>query len=166
MIRRCGRKDLGYILEIINDAADAYKGVIPEDTWHEPYMSEKDLELEIQDGVVFWGFEENGQLSGVMGIQDRDRVSLIRHAYTKTERRNSGIGSRLLKFLEETTEMPILVGTWADAVWAIAFYQKNGFKLTSEDEKDRLLREFWKISERQIETSVVLEKGCEVKLVL
>ncbi len=166
MIRRCSRKDLGYILEIINDAADAYKGVIPEDTWHEPYMSEKDLELEIQDGVVFWGIEENGQLSGVMGIQDRDRVSLIRHAYTKTERRNSGIGSRLLKFLEETTEKPILVGTWADAVWAIAFYQKNGFKLTSEDEKDRLLREFWKISERQIETSVVLEKGCEVKLVL
>ncbi|MEJ2178100.1 MAG: GNAT family N-acetyltransferase [Gammaproteobacteria bacterium] len=158
MIRKCGGPDVEDIFDIINDAAQAYKGVIPEDTWHEPYMSLEDLVLEIEDGVVFWGVEQNDQLTGVMGIQDRGEVSLIRHAYTRTIHRSSGIGSRLLRFLEQTTEKTILVGTWADANWAILFYRKNGFKLTSEKRKNQLLRRYWHISERQIEASVVLEK--------
>lgn len=158
MIRKCGGQDVEDILDIINDAAQAYKGVIPEDTWHEPYMSQEDLVLEIEDGVVFWGVEQNDQLTAVMGIQDRGEVALIRHAYTRTEHWNSGIGSRLLGFLEQTTEKTILVGTWADANWAVLFYRKNGFRLTSERKKNQLLRQYWNISERQTEASVVLEK--------
>ena len=144
------------IYEIINDAAQAYRGVIPEDRWHDPYMSKTELAQELQDGVVFWGVVDNNDLVGVMGIQDKGEVALIRHAYIRTERRNEGIGSRLLRFLESTTDKAILVGTWADATWAIAFYQKNGYRLLSEQEKDQLLRKYWKIPERQIQTSVVL----------
>lgn len=158
MIRKCSGQDVEDIFDIINDAAQAYKGVIPDDRWHEPYMSQEELVLEIEDGVVFWGVEKNDQLIAVMGIQDRGEVALIRHAYTRTEHRNSGIGSRLLRYLEQNIEKTILVGTWADAKWAILFYQKNGFKLTSEKNKNRLLRQYWNISNRQIETSVVLEK--------
>ena len=144
------------IYEIINDAAQAYRGVIPEDRWHEPYMSLAELRQEIEDGVVFWGVVENDNLIGVMGIQDKGDVTLIRHAYIRTERRHEGIGSRLLRFLESTTIKTILVGTWAEATWAIDFYEKNGYRLVSESEKNQLLREYWKIPERQIETSVVL----------
>ena len=156
MIRKCSESDIDVIYEIINDAAQAYKGVIPEDRWHEPYMSLAELKQELEDGVVFWGFVENDNVIGVMGIQDKGDVALIRHAYIRTERKHEGIGSRLLQFLESETTKTILIGTWADATWAIDFYQKNGYRLVSESEKDQLLREYWKIPERQIQTSVVL----------
>lgn len=147
------------ICEIINDAAQAYKGVIPEDRWHDPYMSQAELRQELQDGIVFWGVYDNQDLTGVMGMQDKSDVALIRHAYVRTDRRNEGHGSRLLRFLETTTGKPILVGTWADATWAISFYQKNGYYLLSELEKNQLLRKYWKIPERQTESSVVLTNG-------
>ena len=156
MIRKCSESDIDVIYEIINDAAQAYKGVIPEDRWHEPYMSLAELKQELEDGVVFWGFVENDNVIGVMGIQDKGDVALIRHAYIRTERKHEGIGSRLLQFLESETTKTILIGTWADATWAINFYQKNGYRLVSESEKDQLLSEYWKIPERQIQTSVVL----------
>lgn len=162
MIRKFSEAEVDMICEIINDAAQAYKGVIPEDRWHDPYMSHAELRQELQDGIVFWGVFENQELIGVMGMQDKGDVALIRHAYIRTDRRNEGIGSRLLQFLESTTAKPILVGTWADATWAIAFYHKNGYHLLSEQEKNQLLRKYWKISERQIEISVVLgnSSGC------
>jgi N-acetylglutamate synthase-like GNAT family acetyltransferase len=156
MIRGCTEKDFDMLLEIINDAAQAYKGVIPEDRWHDPYMPQGQLQLEITSGVCFWGFEENGRLTGVMGMQDKGDVTLIRHAYVKTNLRNRGIGSLLLKYLETMTERPILIGTWADAVWAITFYEKNGYRLVSAEEKNRLLKKYWNIPDRQIATSVVL----------
>ena len=156
MIRRCDQKDFEAILEIINDAAQAYKGVIPADRWHEPYMSRQQLQKELHTGVSFWGLEEEGGLIGVMGIQDKGEVTLIRHAYVRSRLRNCGAGSRLLRFLESMTEKPILIGTWADATWAVAFYQKNGYRLVSTDEKNHLLKKYWTIPERQIETSVVL----------
>ncbi len=156
MIRKCTEADFETIFEIINDAAVVYKGIIPTDRWHEPYMSCEELKHEIEAGVSFWGFEESGRLIGVMGIQDKGEVILIRHSYVKTNHRNRGIGTRLLRALESTTDKPILIGTWADATWAIAFYQKNGYRLVSTEEKTRLLKRFWTIPERQIETSVVL----------
>ena len=156
MIRKCKLSDLEMIYEIINDAAQAYKGVIPADCWNEPYMPREELERQIEEGVVFWGFETDGELVGVMGLQDRGDVDLIRHAYVKTRARQQGIGTRLLQHLESTTNKPILVGTWADASWAIGFYEKNGYQLLPEAEKTRLLRKYWSISQRQVETSVVL----------
>jgi N-acetylglutamate synthase-like GNAT family acetyltransferase len=156
MIRQCIEADFEIIYEIINDAAEAYRGVIPADRSHEPYMSREQLKQEIEAGVSFWGFEEESTLIGVMGIQDREDVTLIRHAYVRSRMRNQGIGSRLLQFLESTTENPILIGTWADATWAVAFYQKHGYRLVPAEEKDQLLRKYWHVSERQIETSVVL----------
>ncbi len=157
MIRKCTESDFDRILEIINDAAQAYKGVIPEDCWHEPYMPPEELKKEIEDGVVFWGNENDGQLVGIMGIQDKGEVSLIRHAYVLTQAQKQGIGTKLLRYLESLTEKPILIGTWAAASWAISFYQKNGYTLVSEEEeKNRLLRKYWSIPERQVETSVVL----------
>ena len=156
MIRKCGETDIDVIYEIINDAAQAYRGVIPEDMWHDPYMSKTDLMQELQDGVVFWGMDVNDSMDGIMGMQDKGDVALIRHAYTKTEQRTKGIGSRLLQYLERETDKPILVGTWADATWAISFYRSNGYKLVSELEKNQLLRDYWRISDRQIQTSVVL----------
>lgn len=156
MIRECRESDVDVIYEIVNDAAQAYKDVIPEDRWHDPYMSKTELKQELHDGVVFWGFVVNSELVGVMGIQDKGDVVLIRHAYIRTDRQNKGIGSRLLRFLESTTDKAVLVGTWADATWAIAFYQKNGYQLVSAQEKDELLRRYWNIPERQIQTSVVL----------
>jgi N-acetylglutamate synthase-like GNAT family acetyltransferase len=156
MIRRCDQKDFAVILEIINDAAQAYKGVIPADRWHEPYMSRRQLQKEIHAGVIFWGLEEKGRLIGVMGIQDKEEVTLIRHAYVRSRLRNHGVGSRLLRLLESMTEKPTLIGTWADAIWALSFYQKNGYRLVSTDEKNHLLKKYWTIPERQIETSIVL----------
>lgn len=119
-------------------------------------MSRDELRREIDDGVVFWGYEEDGELVGIMGIQHVQDVTLIRHAYVRTEKRNKGIGSKLLFHLRRLTDRPALVGTWEDAVWAIRFYEKHGFRLVSPEEKDRLLRKYWSIPERQIETSVVL----------
>ncbi len=156
MIRKCTDSDFETIYEIINDAAQAYKSVIPHDRWHEPYMTRIQLRHEIEDGVRFWGIKEEQPLIGVMGIQDKGDVCLIRHAYVKTNRRNKGIGTRLLRHLEAMTEKPILIGTWADATWAIQFYQKNGYRLLNEAEKNDLLRKDWNIPERQVETSVVL----------
>ena len=156
MIRKCLENDFEAIYEIINDAAQAYKGVIPADRWHEPYMPQDQLQQEIDAGVNFWGLEENGRLTGVMGIQDKGDVTLIRHAYVRSALRNRGAGSQLLRQLEAMTSKPILVGTWAAATWAISFYEKNGYSLVSVDEKNRLLKKFWNIPERQVETSVVL----------
>jgi N-acetylglutamate synthase-like GNAT family acetyltransferase len=156
MIRECAEKDLPALFEIINDAARAYKGVIPADCWHEPYMSKTELEQEIRSGVRFWGYEDEGELLGVMGIQDRGDVDLIRHAYVKTARRNKGIGALLLENLLATTRKPILIGTWTAASWAIRFYERHGYRLLSREETGRLLRKYWNIPERQIETSVVL----------
>ncbi len=156
MIRECDSSEFEMIYVIINDAAQAYKGVIPADRWKEPYMSRDELQHEMDDGVVFWGYEEDGELLGVMGIQDVGDITLIRHAYVRTAKRNQGVGGRLLFSLREKTIRPILVGTWANATWAIRFYEKHGFGLVSSEEKDRLLRRHWSIPERQIETSVVL----------
>ena len=156
MIRQCNPNDFEAIYTIINDAAEAYKGVIPEDRWKTPYMTKDELQQEIDNGVVFWGYEDGGDLVGVMGIQDVKDVTLIRHSYVRTTRQSKGIGGRLLSELREKTGRPILIGTWADAVWAIRFYEKHGFRLVSSEEKDRLLKTYWSIPERQIETSVVL----------
>ena len=156
MIRVCQEADFDMIYEIINDSAEAYRGIIPADRWHEPYMSREQLRQEVDAGVQFWGFEEGSTLAGVMGIQDRGDVTLIRHSYVRSRMRNRGIGSRLLRFLELTTEKPILIGTWADATWAVTFYQKRGYRMVSTDEKNQLLRKYWHIPERQVETSVVL----------
>lgn len=156
MIRKCTESDLKTISEIINDAAIAYKGVIPGDRWHDPYMPLEEVHDEIEAGVIFWGFENADNLLGVMGIQDKGDVALIRHAYVRTRSRKQGIGQKLLLHLEGLTEKPILVGTWKAASWAISFYEKNGYILVSETEKNRLLQKYWSIPERQIETSVVL----------
>ncbi|HEY79433.1 MAG TPA: GNAT family N-acetyltransferase [Dehalococcoidia bacterium] len=156
MIRQCSNHEIESVYFIINDAAQAYRGFIPADCWKEPYMSYDELLHEIDDGIVFWGYEEDGELIGVMGIQHIMDVTLIRHAYIRTSRRNQGIGSNLISYLRLQTHRPLLIGTWADAIWAIRFYQKHGFRLVSQEEKDRLLRKYWSIPERQIETSVVL----------
>ncbi len=144
------------IYEIINDAAAAYKGVIPEDRWHEPYMTREDLRREIESGVIFWCYLQNDMPVGVMGIQDVQDVTLLRHAYVRTAMRNQGIGGKLLSFLYGRSKRPVLIGTWAAAVWAIRFYEKHGFRQVTLDEKNRLLRRYWSIPERQTETSVVL----------
>jgi N-acetylglutamate synthase-like GNAT family acetyltransferase len=158
MVRECTQSDRNTIFEIINDAAQAYKGVIPEDRFHEPYMPMEDLVREIESGVFFWGMEDEDGLLGVMGIQDKGDVTLIRHAYVQMRVWRKGIGTRLLRHLESMTDKPILVGTWADASWAVEFYEKNGYHLVSREEKDRLLKKYWSIPERQVETSVVLAK--------
>lgn len=155
-IRPCSTDDLPAIFAIINDAARAYRDVIPADRWHEPYMSDADLRAEIAGGVVFWGCESEGALVGVMGIQDRGEVTLVRHAYVRTANRRQGIGQKLLAHLEALTTKPVLIGTWTAATWAIRFYEKNGYRLLSRPEIERLLRKYWSIPERQIETSVVL----------
>ena len=155
-IRQCGTGDFESVYAIVNDAAQAYRGVIPADRYHEPYMPREELQREIDAGVVFWGLEEGGELLGVMGIQDVQDVTLIRHAYVRTDRRKQGIGSRLLGLLQTKTTRPTLIGTWADAVWAVRFYEKHGFRLVSTEEKNRLLKKYWSIPDRQVETSVVL----------
>jgi N-acetylglutamate synthase-like GNAT family acetyltransferase len=156
MIRECDGSDFDRIWSIVNDGAQAYKGIIPTDRWTEPYMSREKLRHEIGDGVVFWGCEEAGALAGVMGIQRVREVTLIRHAYVRTASQKAGIGSRLLAHLRETAQTPVLIGAWADAVWAIRFYEKHGFQRVDAEEKNRLLKRYWTVPERQIETSVVL----------
>jgi N-acetylglutamate synthase-like GNAT family acetyltransferase len=156
MIRKCDESDFDAIYEIINEAAEVYKGIIPADRWKEPYMPRDELRHEIDADVQFWGYEEGGELLGVMGIQDVLDVTLIRHAYVLTAEQNRGIGGKLLIHLRTLTSRPILLGTWADATWAISFYEKHGFRLVTPEEKDRLLKKYWSIPDRQIETSVVL----------
>ena len=165
MIRPCAAAELEEIWTIINDGAEAYRGRIPADCWTEPYMSREELRHEIAQGVVFWGVEQDGTLQGVMGMQDVLDVTLIRHAYVRTSRRRSGVGGTLLSHLQALTQKQILVGTWADADWAIRFYEKHGFVLVEPEEKRGLLRRYWQVPERQIETSVVLRHSpAEVSL--
>jgi N-acetylglutamate synthase-like GNAT family acetyltransferase len=155
-IRSCTGTDFDAIHEIINDAAVAYRGVIPADRWHEPYMSRESLAAEIAAGVRFWGWQEAGRLVGVMGIQDVKDVTLIRHAYVRTAQRGGGIGGKLLAHLRSLTGRPLLIGTWAAARWAIGFYEKHGFRVVDDAEKTALLKKYWSIPDRQVETSVVL----------
>jgi GNAT superfamily N-acetyltransferase len=156
-IRPCGNGDREAIFAIVNAAAEAYRGVIPDDRWHEPYMQMRELEDEIAAGVEFWGYEANGELVGIMGIQRLGEVDLIRHAYVSPSHQGRGIGSALLEYLAGSTTRPMLVGTWAAAEWAIAFYRRHGFEPLSAERSAELLRTYWNIPERQIETSVVLE---------
>jgi GNAT superfamily N-acetyltransferase len=155
-IRLCRDEERDDILFIINAAAEAYRNVIPADRWHEPYMSGNELDRERAAGVVFWGFDDRGRLAGVMGLQDVRDVALIRHAYTVPERQRAGIGGKLLVHLQRMSVKPMLVGTWAAAIWAIRFYEHHGFALVSQERKTELLKSYWTIPERQIETSVVL----------
>jgi GNAT superfamily N-acetyltransferase len=156
MIRRCDDRDFELIWAIINDGAEAYKGIIPADRCTEPYMSSEELRRQIDEGVMFWGYEETGTLVAVMGLQRVEDVTLIRHAYVRTSSQKRGIGARLLSHLRELANGPVLIGTWADAVWAIRFYERHGFEIVEPQEKDRLLKRYWAVPERQIETSVVL----------
>ena len=156
MIVKCRVNEFHEILAVINDGASAYKGVIPPDRWHEPYMTESELETQIKQGVEFWCCHNEGVLTGVMGIQEKGDVTLIRHAYVRSDHRNNGIGSKLLLYLKEMSDKPVLIGTWTDATWAIAFYQKHGFRILPVNETEKLLRKYWMIPERQIQTSVVL----------
>ena len=155
-IRRSVEADFPAILTIVNDAARAYRGAIPADRWHEPYMPASELASEIGAGVEFWVAEQDERVSAVMGMQDKNDVVLVRHAYVATSAQRTGIGTKLLRHVERVVDKPILIGTWAAAKWAIAFYQRNGYTLVTNVEKDRLLRTYWSISTRQIETSVVL----------
>ena len=157
MIRKCVDADFAMMETVINEAAEAYRGAIPEDRWHEPYMSGDELRTEIAAGVQFWGWEESGALVGIMGLQDVRDVTLIRHAYVRTALQGRGVGGKLLEFLVEKATKPVLVGTWAAAEWAIRFYERHGFRLVTPEEKDRLLSKYWNIPARQKETSVVLE---------
>ena len=155
-IRRCRDDERDAILEIVNAAAEAYRGVIPADRWHEPYMPAAELDAEIAAGVAFWGYEDGGALVGVMGIQPVRDVELIRHAYVAPGRQGRGVGGALLEHLTRPAGRTILVGTWAAAEWAIRFYERHGFELVGPARKAELLRAYWTIPERQIETSVVL----------
>jgi len=155
-IRRAMDADRPQVLAIINDAAEAYRGVIPPDRWHDPYMPEQELIGEIVQGVVFWVAEEDGRLLGVMGIQDKGAVALVRHAYVARAAQRKGVGATLLRHLESLTAKPVLIGTWADAAWAIDFYRRNGYSQLPRADAERLLRTYWSIPERQIDTSVVL----------
>ena len=156
MIRPCTNADFQTIEAVINEAAEAYRGAIPADCWHEPYMTGSALKAEIEAGVNFWGWDESGTLIGIMGIQHLRDVTLIRHAYVRTAHQGRGIGGALLTFFAKQTADPLLVGTWAAAEWAIRFYERHGFRLVSPAEKDRLLSTYWSIPTRQKETSVVL----------
>ena len=155
-IRPATDADVAVIHEIINDAAQAYKGVIPADRWHEPYMPMADLRSEIGKGVRFYCCRQDHRIVGVMGIQDVKDVTLIRHAYVRTASRRHGIGQALLAHLNRLTTRPVLIGTWKAATWAIRFYEKNGWRLVGDEEKGRLLRTYWTIPDRQVEESVVL----------
>jgi len=156
MIKRCSDVELESILSVINDAAQAYYGVIPQDAWHEPYMTIDELKSEIRSGVQFWGYYVKESLVGVMGIQDKKDVTLIRHAYVCTSERRNGLGTKLLEHLEEYSKNPILIGTWEDATWAIEFYKKNGYRLILGYERGMLLEKYWTVSTKQAGASVVL----------
>ena len=163
LIRRCEEADFEIVLAIVNEAARAYEGVIPADRYHEPYMPAEELRGEIDASVEFWAWEDGGaqpNILGVMGVQDVKDVTLIRHAYVRSADQGSGIGASLLAHLRAQTTRRLLIGTWADAAWAIRFYKKHGFDVVPGAEKAALLRRYWSIPERQIETSVVLaERG-------
>jgi GNAT superfamily N-acetyltransferase len=155
-IRRCGDEDLATMLAIVNAAALAYRGVIPADRWHEPYMPEAELRSEIAAGVEFWGFESDDGLLGIMGVQAVRDVDLIRHAYVRPAGQRQGVGAKLIAHFRRHSARRMLVGTWAAASWAIEFYQRNGFELVAPDTAATLLRIYWTIPARQIATSVVL----------
>jgi N-acetylglutamate synthase-like GNAT family acetyltransferase len=156
LICQCRPEDFNTIYDIINEAAVAYRGIIPADMWHEPYMTKEELKLQIDQGVQFWNYAEQQEIFGVMGLQWKGDVTLIRHAYVRTAKRNKGIGSKLLENLRAKSATPVLIGTWADASWALTFYEKHGFRLLSEEEKNHVLRKYWTIPARQVDTSVVL----------
>jgi GNAT superfamily N-acetyltransferase len=158
-IRPCRAGERDEILAIVNAAAEAYRGVILEDRWHEPYMPGEELDAEIAAGVEFWGYEDGAKLLGVMGIQQVRDVDLIRHAYVAPESQGRGIGGAMLEHLLARAARPMLVGTWAAADWAIRFYERHGFAYVGPERTAELLREYWDIPERQIETSVVLARG-------
>ena len=157
-IRPCRHEEREAIFAIVNEAAEAYRGVIPADRWHDPYMPLSKLDEEIAAGVRFWGYEDGGELLGVMGIQRVDDVELIRHAYVTPGSQGRGVGGALLEHLMRSATAPVLVGTWAAASWAIRFYERHGFAVTSRAETTRLLKRYWSIPDRQIETSVVLTR--------
>ncbi len=156
MIRRLDEADFEVILTVVNDAAEAFRGVIPADCFHDPYMPADELAAEIAANVEFWGLEAAGEVVGVMGLQSLAEVALIRHAYVLTSKRRRGIGARLLAHLQAVTDEPLLIGTWAAATWAVDFYLKHGFELVPDDQVAPLLKRYWSVPERQIETSVVL----------
>lgn len=155
-VRLCDEGDVPAILAVINDAAEAYRGVIPEDVWSEPYMPEHELREEIAAGVSFAAYVDDEGIAGVMGLQHVDDVSLIRHAYVRTARQRRGVGAVLLEHLRARTTLPLLVGTWRDATWAVSFYERHGFRVVPAADTPALLRRYWTVPERQIETSVVL----------
>ena len=156
MIRLCNADEFDTVWAVINDGARAYSGVIPADCLKNPYMPRHELHHEVEAGVEFWVYEDSSDVVGVMGIQELHDVSLIRHAYVRTDAQGRGIGGQLLSHLRQSAKNPLLIGTWADAKWAISFYEKHGFAVVNDAVKDRLLRQYWRIPERQIETSVVL----------
>lgn len=158
VIRPFGPGDFEAVFALINEAAEAYRDVISADRWKEPYMGRDELDAEIAGGVRFWLWEERGRVLGVMGIQDRGAVALIRHAYVTPACQRRGIGTRLLRHLEARTAPPLLVGTWSSARWAVRFYARNGYRLLGGGEAQRLLRRYWAIPARQVEASVVLAK--------
>jgi len=155
-IRRCTPTDLDAMLLVINDAANAYRDVIPSDRWKEPYMPMIELQEEIEAGVVFWGMFDEAGLEAVMGLQHVEDVALVRHAYTRTSSQGRGFGKTLLRHVVGETRKPVLIGTWSAATWAIGFYESHGFSLVDRQEKEILLRRYWSIPTRQIEESVVL----------
>lgn len=157
-IRLCGEHERAAVLTIVNAAAEAYRGVIPEDRWRDPYMDTGELERAIGEGVVFWGYELDGELVGVMGIQSVGDVDLIRHAYVLPGSQGQGVGRALLAHLQGLAAHRVLVGTWAAADWAVRFYRRNGFEPVSPEVKTTLLETYWRVPRRQIETSVVLAK--------
>ncbi|HKH17961.1 MAG TPA: GNAT family N-acetyltransferase [Solirubrobacteraceae bacterium] len=157
-IRPCRDDERAAILAIVNAAAEAYRGVIPADRWHEPYMPSRELDSEIAARVAFWGYEADGALVGIMGIQPVGDVDLIRHAYVAPGNQRHGVGGALLEHLVGSSTRRMLVGTWAAADWASHFYHRHGFELVSPGRKAQLLKRYWTIPDQQIEASVVLAK--------
>ena len=159
MIKKYTKDDASKILHVINDASLKYKGIIPDNCWHEPYMSKQELIKEFSDGVHMYGYHHNNKLIGVIGAQEAKDVILIRHAYTLTSCQGKGTGTALLEYLlKKNHNSRLLVGTWRDATWAIRFYEKFGFILHTKEESNLLLKKYWKISSKQIKNSVVLER--------
>jgi GNAT superfamily N-acetyltransferase len=164
-IRPCHADDREAILALVNTAAEAYRGVIPADRWHDPYMSGEELDGELAAGVEFWGYEADGALVGIMGVQAvGDGVTLIRHAYVSPGSQRRGVGGALLEQLAGSTDRQMLVGTWAAADWAVAFYRRHGFELLPPERAAALLKTYWTIPDRQVETSVVLASGADGRL--